>query len=56
MGYLGFFYVEAKSFELCPDERGGVRLAEWSKSVFCSITLAWLTVMVRDFMGFATQR
>ena len=39
MGYLGFFYVEAKSFELRPDERGGVRLAEWSKRVFRSITL-----------------
>ena len=45
MGYLGFFYEEAKSFELCSDEREGVRLVEWSKRVFRSITLAWPTIL-----------
>jgi hypothetical protein len=44
MGYLGFFYVEKKSFEFRSDVRGGVRLKEWSKGVHRWVIMAWPTI------------
>jgi hypothetical protein len=36
MGYVGYFYVEAKSFEFRSDVcvGDGIRLAEWNKGLF----------------------
>lgn len=44
MGYLGFFYVEAKSFEFRSEISGGVRLAERSRGVFRVVVLGWPSV------------
>jgi hypothetical protein len=44
MGYLGFFYVEKKSFEFRSDVQGGIRLKEWSKGVHRWVILAWPTI------------
>lgn len=46
MGYLGFFYVEAKSFEFRSDLRsmGGVRLVERRRGVFQAVVLGWPSV------------
>jgi hypothetical protein len=33
MGYVGYFYMDSKSFEFWYDVRGGVQLAERSKGV-----------------------
>jgi hypothetical protein len=46
MGYVGFFYVEAKSFEIlfefCVGD--GIRLAEWSKGLFRAMFLSKASV------------
>jgi hypothetical protein len=44
MGYLGFFYVEKKSFEFRSDVQGGIRLKEWSKGVHRWVIMAWPTI------------
>jgi hypothetical protein len=39
MGYVGYFYVEAKSFEFRSDVcvGDGIRLAEWNKGLFRAV-------------------
>jgi hypothetical protein len=44
MGYLGYVYVDSKSFEVRSDVRGGVRLEERSKGVSRSVIIAWPTI------------
>jgi hypothetical protein len=44
MGYLGYVYVESKSFEFRSAVRGGVRLEERSKGVSRSVIMAWPTI------------
>jgi hypothetical protein len=44
MGYLGFFYVESKSFEIWSDVNGGVQMAEQSRGVSRLVIMAWLIV------------
>jgi hypothetical protein len=46
MGYVGYFYVEAKSFEFRSDVcvGDGVRLAEWNKGLFRAVFLNTLSV------------
>jgi hypothetical protein len=44
IGYLGYVYVESKSFEIRSDVRGGVRLEERSKGLSCLVTMAWPTI------------
>ncbi len=40
MGYLRFFYVEAKSFEIqSKDGEGGIRFVERSKGVYRAVLL-----------------
>ena len=41
MGYIGYFYVEKKSFEFKSKVKGGVCLAEKSKGVYRSVIMAW---------------
>ena len=45
MGYLGYVYVESKSFEFRSDVRGGVRLEERSKGLSRSVIMAWPTIL-----------
>lgn len=41
MGYLGYFYVETKSFEIRSEfGNGGVPLAKWSRGIFQSVVMA----------------
>jgi len=57
MGYLGYFYIESKSFEL----RSGVGnrgcpLAEWSRGVFRSVvmdfqSMVWMLHMMEELMN-----
>lgn len=46
MGYVGYFYVEAKSFEFRSDVcvGDGIRLAEWNKGLFRAVFLNMLSV------------
>ncbi len=46
MGYVGYFYVEAKSFEFRSDAcvGDGIRLAEWNKGRFRAVFLTKLSV------------
>jgi len=46
MGYVGFFYVEAKSFEILSEfcVGDGIRLAEWSKGLFRAMFLSKASV------------
>jgi hypothetical protein len=41
MGYLGYVYVERKSFEVRSNVRGGVRLEERSRGLSRSMIMAW---------------
>jgi hypothetical protein len=45
MGYLGYVYVESKSFEFRSDVRGGVRLEERSKGLSRSVIMAWPMIL-----------
>jgi hypothetical protein len=44
MGYLGYFYVETKAFEIQSNVQGGVRLAEKSRGRTSSVIMAWPTI------------
>jgi hypothetical protein len=44
MGYLGYFYVETKAFEIRSNVQGGVQLAEKSKGKTHSVIMAWPTI------------
>jgi hypothetical protein len=44
MGYLGYFYVEKKAFEIRSNVQGGVQLAEKSKGKTSSVIMAWPTI------------
>jgi hypothetical protein len=44
MGYLGYFYVETKSFEFHSNVQGGVQLAEKSRGKVRSVIMAWPTI------------
>jgi hypothetical protein len=44
MGYIGYVYVESKSFEVRSDVRGGVRLEERKKGLSRSVIMAWPTI------------
>lgn len=44
MGYLEFFYVEAKSFEFQSEVSGGAQLVERSIGVFRAVVLGRLSV------------
>jgi hypothetical protein len=44
MGYLGYVYVESKSFEVRSNVRGGVRLEERSKGLSRSVIMAWPSI------------
>jgi hypothetical protein len=41
MGYLGFCYVESKSFEFRSEVSGGVQLAKRSRCIFRAVFLRW---------------
>jgi hypothetical protein len=41
MGYLGYCYVDSKSFEFWSEVSGRVRLAERSRRVFWEVILGW---------------
>jgi hypothetical protein len=41
MGYLGYFYVENKSFEFRSNVQGGVQLAEKSRGKTREVIMAW---------------
>lgn len=45
MGYLGFCYVDSKSFEFRSDVSGRVRLAERSRSISWAIILGWPSIV-----------
>jgi hypothetical protein len=41
MGYLGYFYVETKSFKIRSEfGNGGVPLTKWSRGIFRSVVMA----------------
>jgi hypothetical protein len=44
MGYLGYFYVENKSFEFRSNVQGGVQLAEKSRGKTREVIMAWPTI------------
>ena len=44
MGYLGYFYVETKAFEIRSNVQGGVQLAEKSRGKTHSVIMAWPTI------------
>ena len=44
MGYLGYVYVESKSFEVRSDVCGGVCLEERSKGLSHSVIMVWPTI------------
>jgi hypothetical protein len=56
MGYLGFFFVKAKTFEILSEVgNGGIRLAERSKGVYRAVILGkfsviWLLNMVEELI------
>ena len=45
MGYLGYFYVETKSFEIRSNVEGAVQLAKKSRGKSRSVIMAWVTVL-----------
>jgi hypothetical protein len=46
MGYLGYFYIESKSFELQSGVgNGGFRLAKWSRGLFRSVVMGFQSVV-----------
>jgi hypothetical protein len=45
MGYLGFCYVDSKSFAFRSDVSSGVRLAERSRSIFRAVILGWPSIV-----------
>jgi hypothetical protein len=44
MGYLGYVYVESKSFEVRSNVHRGVHLEERSKGLSRSVIMAWPTI------------
>jgi hypothetical protein len=44
MGYLGYFYVKTKAFEIRCNVQGGVQLAEKSRGRIRSVIMAWPTI------------
>ena len=44
MGYLGYIYVESKSFKVRSDVHGGVHLGERSKGLSHVVIMAWPTI------------
>jgi hypothetical protein len=44
MGYLGYFYVENKSFEFRSNVQGGVQLVEKSRGKTREVIMAWPTI------------
>jgi hypothetical protein len=62
MGYLGYFYVESKSFELRSGVgNGGFRLAEWSIGLFRSMvkgfqSVVWMLNMMEELMNGLTSK
>jgi hypothetical protein len=44
IGYLGYIYVESKSFKIRLDVHGDVRLEERSKGLSRSVIMAWPTI------------
>jgi hypothetical protein len=45
MGYLGYCYVDSKSFEFRSEVSGGVRLAERSRHLFRAVILGWSSLV-----------
>jgi hypothetical protein len=45
MGYLGYFYVETKSFEFRSNVQGRVQLAEKSRGKSRLVIMAWPTIL-----------
>jgi hypothetical protein len=45
MGYLGFCYVDSKSFEFRSDVSSGVRQAKRSRSIFRAVNLGWPSIV-----------
>jgi hypothetical protein len=45
MGYLGYCYVDSKSFEFKSEVSGEVRLAERSRHLFQEIILGWSSLV-----------
>ncbi|KAE8076421.1 hypothetical protein FH972_015077 [Carpinus fangiana] len=45
MGYLGYFYVETKSFEIRSNVEGAIQLAKKSRGKSQSVIMAWPTVL-----------
>ncbi|GLT55585.1 hypothetical protein SLA2020_286950, partial [Shorea laevis] len=46
MGYVGYFYVETKSFEIRSGVgNGGFQLSEWSKGIVRSVVMSFQTVV-----------
>jgi hypothetical protein len=41
MGYLGYCYVDSKSFEFRSEVSGGVRLAERTRNLFRAVIPGW---------------
>jgi hypothetical protein len=42
MGYVGYFYVETKSFEIRSGAgNGGIQLSEWSKGIVRSVVMSF---------------
>jgi hypothetical protein len=44
MGYLGYFYVDSKAFEIRSNVQGGVQLAENRRGRTRSVIMAWPTI------------
>lgn len=57
MGYLGYFYVETKSYEIRSGiGNGGFQLGEWSRGIFWSVVMSfhsvvWLLKMMEELMS-----
>jgi hypothetical protein len=46
MGYVGYFYVETKSFEIRSGVgNGGFQLSEWSRGIVRSVVMSFQTVV-----------
>jgi hypothetical protein len=62
MGYMGYFYIESKSFELRSRVgNGGCRLAEWSRGVFRSVVMdfqsvVWMLHMMEELTNGLTSK
>ena len=44
MGYLGYFYVEMKAFEIRSNVQGGLQMAEKSREKTRLVIMAWPTI------------